>query len=227
LRQLRDPNLRLLEAACKSLTPILDEVVLVGGCLIGLLITDPAHPEIRATDDVDLVTEISTQNGYYALSKKLRGLGFHEDGQIICRWRKGNLRVDIMPLEATVLGFTNPWYELAVKTSTTHILSDKLKIRHVTAPLFLATKLASFDDRGQNDFTHHDIEDVVTVINGREELLDEVDQSPAQVKAYLKEEFDALLADTNFTDMLPGHLRPQETERVELVIERMRRLSGQ
>ena len=37
-----NPNLALLETAVAKLKPLLEEIVFVGGCATGLLITDPA-----------------------------------------------------------------------------------------------------------------------------------------------------------------------------------------
>ena len=37
---MNDPNLNLLEAAVRLLEPLLDELVFVGGCMTGLLISD-------------------------------------------------------------------------------------------------------------------------------------------------------------------------------------------
>ena len=48
-----DPNLALLEEAAALLGPLLDELVLVGGCAAGLLVTDPGASPIRPTEDVD------------------------------------------------------------------------------------------------------------------------------------------------------------------------------
>jgi len=46
-----NPNLRLLADAAKLLTPILEELVFVGGCTTALLITDKAAAEVRPTYD--------------------------------------------------------------------------------------------------------------------------------------------------------------------------------
>jgi hypothetical protein len=45
----RDPNLALLETTAVKLKPLLSELVFVGGCATGLLITDPGAAEIRKT----------------------------------------------------------------------------------------------------------------------------------------------------------------------------------
>jgi len=53
-----DPNVALLEVVAERLGDDLrDEMVFVGGAVAGLLITDPAMPAIRPTEDVDLVCQ--------------------------------------------------------------------------------------------------------------------------------------------------------------------------
>lgn len=220
-----DPNSLLLEAVADALQPILDELVLVGGCVIGLLVTDRAQPEIRTTEDVDLITEITTYANYLQLSQKLKELGFKE-GDITCRWVKANLLIDIMPKDEKILGFTNVWYELATQESVERMLPSGKKIRHVTAPLFIATKLISFQDRGSNNYQHHDIEDIVTVINSRVELAEEIQNGPTDVRAFIKDEFELMLANIDFTNTLSGHIRPQPPQRGEVIIERMRKIAG-
>ena len=61
---MNDPNLPLLEAAVRLLQPLLDELVFVGGCATGLLITDPAAGGIRPTKDVDTITEVASYAEY-------------------------------------------------------------------------------------------------------------------------------------------------------------------
>jgi hypothetical protein len=39
----------------ERLKRVLPEIVFVGGCTTGLLITDPAASPVRATDDVDVI----------------------------------------------------------------------------------------------------------------------------------------------------------------------------
>src|ERR1035437_2265717 len=56
---MRDTNRQLLLSAARLLRPLLEELVFVGGCVTGLLITDEAAPSVRATLDVDAITEIT------------------------------------------------------------------------------------------------------------------------------------------------------------------------
>jgi hypothetical protein len=75
---MNDPNLYLLEAAVRLLEPVLDELVFAGGYATGLLISDPAASGIRATRDVDTITEVASYAAYAALSERLRARGLTE-----------------------------------------------------------------------------------------------------------------------------------------------------
>jgi hypothetical protein len=132
-----------------------------------------------------------------------------------------------MPTDPSILGFTNKWYEPARKHSKNALIGS-VKIRAVTAPYFLATKLEAFHGRGKNDFRlSHDLEDIVTVIDGRAELVDEVRKAERQLIKYLSKEFRSLLLNHDFMDALPGHLLPDAAsqQRLGLLIKRMRELT--
>jgi hypothetical protein len=75
--------------AVQHLGPLADDMVFVGGCATGLLLTDVAAPPIRVTQDVDVITEVASLGDYHRLSGQLRKRGFQEDqrpGAPICRW---------------------------------------------------------------------------------------------------------------------------------------------
>ncbi len=65
----------LLELAAATLGPLLDEVVFLGGASIHLWISDPAAPATRATDDVDVISAITTRVDYYKLGERLTERG--------------------------------------------------------------------------------------------------------------------------------------------------------
>src|SRR5262249_42054633 len=157
--------------AARLLKPLLDDLVFVGGCVTGVLITDPAAADVRPTYDVDAIAEIGTYAEYAAFSARLRELGFGEDpreGAPICRWRHGKLILDVMPTDETILGFSNRWYVAAMVHSERIDLEKNLIVRIATAPYFLATKIEAFKGRGKNDYlASHDLEDLVAVIDGR------------------------------------------------------------
>ena len=63
------------------LQPLLPEIVFVGGCATGLLITDPGAAAVRGTYDVDVIAEIASYADYVVFSDRLHELGFHVDGR--------------------------------------------------------------------------------------------------------------------------------------------------
>jgi hypothetical protein len=99
---------------------VLPEIVFVGGCTTGLLITDPAASPVRVTDDVDVIVEVASYAEYARFSKRLRNLGFSEDssaGAPICRWLIDHMKLDVMPTDETILGFSNRWYKPAIESA--------------------------------------------------------------------------------------------------------------
>jgi hypothetical protein len=133
-----------------------------------------------------------------------------------------------MPTDERVLGFTNRWFTQAIRTAESVQLPSGQTIRLVTPPLFLATKLEAFRGRGGGDFlTSHDLEDIITLIDGRHELLDDVRASASSLRAYIAHEITALLQNPEFNQALPGHLAGDDTSqaRVPLIKERLRQLS--
>lgn len=225
-----DRNRQYLIETAKLLEPLLDELVFVGGAVAGLLVTDPAAGEPRVTVDVDAIAEILSYADYAAFGDRLRSLGFSEDtseGAPLCRWVQQSAILDVMPLDEDILGFSNRWYRPAMNTAEIHRVSADLDIRVVTAPYFLATKLEAFRGRGQSDiYTSKDLEDVVTVLDGRPTLIAEVGREPAELIEFLREEIGQLTANPRFQDALSGYLLPDaiSQSRIRLVVERLHQL---
>ena len=77
-----------------------------------------------------------------------------------------------MPTEGGVLGFRNRWYADAMARAI-EVHADGERFRIIDAPHFCATKLDAHSDRGAGDMYHHDLEDVIAVVDGRSELCAE------------------------------------------------------
>lgn len=229
---IHNPNLAALETVAAALGDLLSELVLVGGCSVGLLISDEASAPVRETIDVDLIAEVATIGEYYGLCGKLAALGFQPSAEAdhMCRWVKGQLKLDVMPSSDKVLGHsTNRWYPEAVASANQETLTNALTVRVISAPLFIATKLEAFYDRGRGDYaSSHDLEDIINVVDGRPELLDEIKAAPESVRTYLREEFDELLGDKAFVDAIPMHLRADAVSQARglLILDRCRRMAG-
>lgn len=224
-----DPNLLLLESAVRALGPLCDRMIFVGGTTTGLLISDETRPSARATQDVDAIVQVASLTAYYELQDELRNLGFREDHDVVCRWRIGTLKLDVVPTQDVGLGFENRWYPLAAQRATRQVLPSGAVIRVITPTLFIATKIEAFYGRGGGDYgASHDMEDIITVVDGRLELIDEIAIADEDLRAYISEELDYLLAIPEFVDSIAWHLpgNAENQARVPEVIRRLRVIAG-
>jgi hypothetical protein len=218
-------NIELLELAESALGKLVDEVVFVGGATVGLWISDPAAPPVRPTDDVDVVVEVATRSEFYEFESKLREAGFTEDQEsgVICRWRhrETGLVLDAMPSRADILGFENEWQAASIPHAVAYQLPSGATIRAAPPVYMLAMKLEAFKGRGKGDFLgSRDFGDIVTLIDGRPELLDEVAKADVDVRTYIAAEMRRILAEPRLMDGLAGAMRGDAAseERVDVVI---------
>jgi len=214
-----DPNIQMLEGLVKHLYGLTDDFVLIGGCATGLLITEPMTTKVRPTTDVDLIASLATRSEYEEIANKLRERGFVEDptSEVICRWKIGPFLIDVIPTGEKVFGFGNIWYKEAYDTASKIKLPSGVQIRLITSPYFVATKIIAFHNRGNGDFgASHDIEDIITVLNGRRELEDEVQASTEGLQEFLKNEIEAFLLDPSFIEAISWHLLPDEISQAKL-----------
>jgi hypothetical protein len=224
-------NLELLKVAAMLLRPVLDELVFVGGCATGLLVSDEAAAEVRPTFDVDAIAEITSYVEYTTFGERLHRLGFTEDaseGAPICRWQHSQIKLDLMPLDEKILGFSNRWYKAAMDTANEFEIERDIRIRVVTAPYFCATKLEAFKGRGKGDYlASHDLEDLIAVVDGRPELLGELRAASVDVRSYVAAAVGKMLKDSQFIDSLPGYLLPDEASqgRTRMLLERLKEIS--
>lgn len=222
-----DPNLTYLRHIAEALGELREQVVFVGGAVAGLLVTDPLADPVRATRDVDAVVN-ANRAMFYRIEEAVAARGFARDvsSDVICRWvhKASGVLFDLMPVQPEVLGFSNRWYAFAVETAESVDLGAGVVIRLVSAVAFVATKLEAFAGRGNGDFmSSHDLEDVLNIVDGREELADEMAAAPDELRQAVAAAFEQLLKNPDFVNVLPGLIA--EPERAGLVMDRLRTLS--
>lgn len=226
-----DPNLAAVQSALVALGDLRNAVVLVGGCATGLLLTAPRSEMIRPTRDVDLVVEAATRHDYQLIEQSLRNRGFINDQSPeapICRWRFEEVIVDLMPTDPDILGFGNRWYAHAVALAETVSLPDGQSLRLISAPIFLLTKFDAFHSRGRSDLLlSHDLEDVIALLDGREELEEEIAAAPADIQEAIRERTSELLEDTRLVEAMAGFLPGDAASQARLprLYERLTRLA--
>ena len=209
-----------------ALGDLCEQVVFVGGAVAGLLVTDPLADSVRATRDVDAVVNTSRAR-FHEIEAQVAQRGFERDvrSDVICRWlhSASGVAFDLMPVQPEMLGFTNRWYPYAVETAERVDLGEGARVRLVSAVAFVATKLEAFASRGHGDFlSSHDLEDVLNIVDGREELTGEIADAPIEVREAVAGIFRRLLSNADFVNVFPGLMA--EPARAPLVWARLKML---
>lgn len=196
----------------------------VGGCIINLLLDHPGLAPARPTDDVDVIVEVAAGQRYSDLEATMRSLGFQHDasaGAPLCRWKLGELTVDAMPTEGQNLGLNTRWFSEALAGAREQIVRGDVCLRLVSPAGFLATKLAAFFDRGDGDYYgSRDIEDLLTVIDGRAAIAAEVAAVPPEMSRYIRDSIARLLGSDAFQDALSAALPSDAASQARLPLLR-------
>lgn len=219
-------SIALLEQAAGALgSSLCEEVVFIGGACIVLWLTDPSSPSPRPTKDVDVIVGVRSRLGYEQFSERMRARSFSEDMQssVICRWRhdRAEVLLDTMPDNPAILGFASPCQAAALAHAVERELPSGAVIRAASAPYLLATKIEAFNDRGRDDvIVSRDFEDIITLIDGRAELPEEVRAAPSAVRAYLAAQLAELRGTPDFLLNVAAMLRPDPASqaRAETVV---------
>ena len=185
-------NIKMLQTIATGLGDLKDIMVFVGGAVAELYATYPESSDIRPTLDIDCITELSSRTAHAELEQKLREKRFEHDistGAPICRWIYQDIKVDVMPNDPNILGFTNRWYSEGIVNKTTRTLPDGSVIFILSPAYYLASKFEAHKDRGGTDLRQsHDFEDIIYIFENCFELLDHIKTASDTLKSYLKEE---------------------------------------
>jgi len=133
----------MLQTIAAGLSGLKEKFVFIGGATIELYITDPAAPLLRPTDDVDCVVAITGTPAYARLEEELRVRGFKNatgKDEPICRWEYEKIRVDIMPHDPKILGFSNRWYGEGIAHAVAATLPGGGSVSVFALPYLLASK---------------------------------------------------------------------------------------
>ena len=221
-----------MRIVAKRLEPLHTPFAFVGGAVVGLLVDHPDLTELRPTKDVDVIVEVFSYRQFSVLEERLRAIGFQHgtaEGAPICRWMVAGCRVDIMPIDSETLGMNSRWFPEALRLSRVTDLGEGCTARVVSPALFLATKLEAFKDRGKGDYYgSHDLEDLVTLVDGRAAIVAEMASAPGEVRDFVATSFAKMLRHSDFGEALPGHLSglAGARQRAPLVMQRFRAIAA-
>ncbi len=209
-------NYDMLKFACDTLGELTEELVFVGGATTCLYVDMNIADEIRPTEDVDCVIEISNKKEYDSFQAKLRVKGFIHDtykGAPICRFTFHNILVlDVMPNDEKILGFSNSWYKEGIQNKELRKIDDK-EIYVFSLPYFLASKFEAYNGRGKNEpRLSSDLEDIVLVIDGIEKFNLSIYQTSINLKKFLTEMFNICLTDKFMIEAIGGFLNNNQAK---------------
>lgn len=218
-------NPGLLAKVAQKLDPLGLNYAFVGGSIVEFLLDRPDLSPMRPTFDLDIIVEVMANRRYSDLEAILRQAGFEHDmtpGAPRCRWRLDGLIVDVMPTEDALLGINTAWFAEALATAKPRRLLG-VDVPMISAVAFLATKLAAFGDRGEGDYYgSHDLEDIITVIDGRGALVAEIADAAPGLRGYVVAKIKALVVEPAFQEALAGHLPSDDASQNRLPMLRRR-----
>ena len=222
-----------LECICTvahGLGDLLDDFVFVGGSTLGFYVDQIPEKlrDVRGSEDVDLIVEIKSRVEFAQLEDSLRRLGFAHDtshGAPICRFIFAGVKVDVMPTDPSVLSFSNRGYEDGIKNAIEVEPRTGVRIKILSGPFFIAAKFEAFKGRGKKPGEYiysRDLEDIVTLFDGRTSLVDELTSTSGSLRSYLQEEIQRLLIDQEFLDSMSAFVRPDPRARSRIAGVRAR-----
>ena len=215
-------NIIMLQTVANGLGELTEELVFVGGTVAELYADDPASSDIRPTQDVDCVIELSSRMEHAKLEENLRTKRFTHDtskGAPICRWIYQGINVDIMPTDEIILGFKNLWYPGGVENKISKKLPDGMEIYVFPPEFYLASKFEAHQDRGGNDLRQsHDFEDIIYILDNCTDILENISSADEDVKNYLKVECESLLGNDGLSEGIESALPyGSDSDRVEII----------
>jgi len=223
-------NIDMLQIVANGLQEIKNDLVFVGGAVAELYANDPASSDIRPTTDIDCLIELSSRKEYLKLEEKLRAKGFTNDtsrGASICSWIFRNIKVDIMPTDEKILGFSNRWYLEGIENKIIKALPDGTEIFIFPPHYYLGAKFEAHRSRGGNDLRQsHDFEDLVYILDNCLDLLNGINNSNDGIREYIKNECQNLLKNIAVTEGIESALPyGSGDQRVEIIENLIRNIA--
>lgn len=186
-------------------------LVFTGGLVLGLYCRRPPMFRLRPTKDADAVIACATHTAYVELQSALGQVGTRmhigEGNEPICRMvtASGHL-LDLMPTDASVLGFGNRWFTLGYETAQTCDIGASQPIRIFPPPVYAAAKAEAYRSRGAADpMFSHDLEDFLVLVACRPYLVEEIAACDLELRSYLATFATEVLALPRLDEIIEGN----------------------
>ncbi|MHB8579902.1 MAG: nucleotidyl transferase AbiEii/AbiGii toxin family protein [Ignavibacteriaceae bacterium] len=215
-------NIGVIKKVAEALGELNKKVVYVGGAVVSIYADDPAADDVRPTKDVDIFLEIASYGKLSEFQEELASKGFHPtpEQNIMCRFKYDDILLDVMSTKEVGWASADKWFKPGLKKlEQFQIENVKINVLHVS--YFLATKFNAFRDRKEDARTSRHFEDIVYLLDNRENLVEEIINSPDDVRNYLIKEFKEIIK-PEYKEAFLGHLYYEtQIERYELIKEKL------
>ena len=123
----------------------------------------------------------------------------------MCRYQLADgQKVDVLPQDPEILGFSNRWYPEAFQSAATYHLPSGRAIRAITPLYFLATKLEAFEHRGKGDFRSKDIEDITLVLYENPGVIEQLRDGAGAIHQSVRQQLGTYARQPAFEDAVFG-----------------------
>ena len=153
-----------------------EDFVFLGGCALALYARSEGAP-LRTTADVDCLSRrVPWSLQEKALADLCTSRVLRPDTEIQCRYRiiGTEIDVDVISPDGFNVGRPSPWLRRAAENFSLYDAGEGQKVKAVTPPYFMATKLVAFGDRGEDVLSSKDAEDIVALVVEVPSLFDDV-----------------------------------------------------
>ncbi|MEZ4825758.1 MAG: hypothetical protein R3C61_05605 [Bacteroidia bacterium] len=219
----------MLETLASGFGESLNKVVFIGGATLSLYITDRSAPECHPSGEVDGIVGVSTMLEFQQFLQTIERKGFKRmkmERQGAEEWMYENIRVRLMPMNTEKLGYTNRWYEEGVFHARTYRLPGGSPIRIFLPAYFVASKIDAFINRGKNNLRlSEDFQDLVYILDNRQEILNDIHQAFYEVRAYIQQQFVRFLSHPGLEEgiayALPDSFDEENIYRIKTLIRQI------
>jgi predicted nucleotidyltransferase len=201
-------NLRVIQTIAHALGDLNDKIVYVGGAVVSLYINNPAAEDVRPTKDIDIGMELLSLGQLEQTRLELIRRGFRQTAEddVMCRFRYGDIKVDVMSTKAVGWAPANPWFASGF-ASKEPVIIHRQQIHILPLAYFLASKFAAFNDRGTKDpRTSHDFEDIIYIFDNRTDIAEQILQAAGDVRQFLIAQLRSITEDRIKQEAIYGNL---------------------
>lgn len=222
-------RLLFLETVAKGFGDLLNKVVFIGGVTLDLYVDRYAAFQNRTQGHQDCILGSLALPDYAYWESLLVERGFVKEASIDQyrhRWSYEGFTLQILVREKETLKFDYRWFDEAIFHAQRFPLPSGGSIKSFSPVYFVAAKIESFLRNGNGDLrTSEDFEDLIFVLDNREQVETEMISAFHEVRTYIQRHFRKFLHDPCLEEglyyVLPYGVNEGQVQRVMELMQRI------